>query len=282
MGQDLTSGKYRTFIQLQLSENSRSCATVGPWLALFTSTEEWSVLSPHSRNETTNLMKSFLRQTLIAAVMLLGFAGVATADQIFTTPTGAVNPLTGQAVSATADFSQSGSTLTLTLTNTLLGIKSAGQLLTGITFTLSDGSGVSLNSQTGDLISIASNGTVTDLGTLALGWGFGSTGSNTFEACVICTGGVTASATPEQGIIGPGPYTSANSSILGNGPHNPFVNQSAVFTFNVPSNETVSDVVFSFGTQPGANVPTPEPSTLLLLGAGLCALAWLFSRRSHA
>jgi len=227
-------------------------------------------------------MKSFLKPTLIAAVMLLGFAGVATADQIFTTPTGAVNPLTGQTVSATADFSQSGSTLTLTLTNTLLGLKSAGQLLTGITFTLSDGSGVSLNSQTGDLISIASNGTVTDLGTLTLGWGFGSTGGNTFEACVICTGGVTATATPEQGIIGPGPYTSANSSILGNGPHNPFVNQSAVFTFNVPSNETVSDVAFSFGTQPGASVPTPEPSTLLLLGAGLCALAWLVSRRSHA
>jgi hypothetical protein len=227
-------------------------------------------------------MRSILKHAVIAAVLVLGLASVAAADQIFTTPTGAVNPLTGQAVSATADFSQSGGTLTLTLTNTLLGIKSAGQLLTGITFTLSDGSGVSLNSQTGDLISIASNGAVTDLGTVALGWGFGSTGSNTFEMCVICTGSVTASATPEQGIIGPGPYTGANASILGNAPHNPFVNQSAVFTFNVPSNETVSDVAFSFGTQPGATVPTPEPSTLLLLGTGLCALAWLMSRRSHA
>jgi len=227
-------------------------------------------------------MKSFLKHAAIAAVLLLTFAGVAAADQIFTTPSGAINPLTGQAVSATADFSQSGSTLTLTLSNTLLGIKSAGQLLTGITFTLSDGSGVVLNSQTGDLINIASNGAVTDLGTATLGWGFGSTGSNTFEMCVICTGGVTASATPEQGIVGPGPYSTANSSIDGNGPHNPFVNQSAVFTFNAPSNVTVSNVVFSFGTQPGANVPTPEASTLLLLGTGLCALAWLASRRSHA
>jgi len=227
-------------------------------------------------------MKAILKNAAIATLMLLGVAGVATADQIFTTPTGAVNPLTGQAVSATADFSQSGSTLTLTLTNTLLGIKSAGQLLTGITFTLSDGSSVALNSQTGDLINIASNGTVTDLGTQTLGWGFGSTGSNTFEMCVICTGSVTATATPAQGIVGPGPYSTANSSIDGNGPHNPFVNQTATFTFNVPSNETVSDVVFSFGTQPGANVPTPEPSTLLLLGTGLCALAWLASRRSHA
>jgi hypothetical protein len=163
-----------------------------------------------------------------------------------------------------------------------LGLKSAGQLLTGITFTLSDGSGVVLNSQTGDLISVASNGAVTDLGTVTLGWGFGSTGSNTFEMCVICSGGVTASATPEQGILGPGPYTTANASIDGNGPHNPFVNQSAVFTFNAPSNVTVSDVVFSFGTQSGGNVPTPEASTLLLLGTGLCALAWLMSRRSHA
>ena len=227
-------------------------------------------------------MKVILKYAAVAAVLLLGFAGVATADQIFATPTGATNS-TGQAVSATADFSQSGSTLTLTLTNTLLGIKSAGQLLTGITFTLSDGSSVALNSQTGDLINIASNGTVSDLGTLTLGWGFGSTGSNTFEMCVICTGSVTATATPEQGIVGPGPYSSANSSIDGNGPHNPFVNQAATFTFNVPSNETVSNVVFSFGTTPGAsNVPAPEPSTLLLLGTGLCALAWLTSRRSHA
>jgi len=229
-------------------------------------------------------MKSLLKYMAIGAVIVLGFAGVAAADQIFQTSAGAVNPLTGQPVSATADFSQSGNTLTLTLTNTLLGIQSAGQLLTGITFTLSDGTGVTLNSQTGDLIQIATNGSITDLGTLALGWGFGSTGTNTFESWVICTGGVTASATPSEGIIGPGPFPGSNNgnSIDGNGPHNPFVNQTATFTFTAPRNETVSDVTFQFGTTPGGAVPTPEPSTLLLLGTGLCALAWLASRRSHA
>jgi hypothetical protein len=225
-------------------------------------------------------MKSFVRYAVIAAALLLSFAGVAAADQIFQTSTGAVNPLTGQPVSATADFGQSGSTLTLTLTNTLLGIQSAGQLLTGITFTLSNGTGVTLSTQTGDLISIASNGSVTDLGTMALGWGFGSTGGSTFEACVICTGGVTASATPSQGIVGPSPYTGTNSSIDGNGPHNPFVNQTATFTFNTPTDETVSDVVFSFGTQPGATVPTPEASTLLLLGVGVLGLALAAHKRS--
>ena|SRR5215467_6532132 len=224
-------------------------------------------------------MKSIITHVALALVLVLGLSGVAAADQIFSTPAGAVNPLTGDPVSATADFSQSGTTLTLTLTNTLLGIKSAGQLLTGISFTLSDGSGVTLNSQTGDLIMIASNGSVTDLGTLALGWGFGSTGGSSFELCVICSGGVTSPVTPSEGIVGAGPYSGANSSIDGNGPHNPFVNTSAVFTFTVPSDVTISDVVFTFGTQAGGNVATPEASTLLLLGVGLCGLLFVVHKR---
>jgi len=188
-------------------------------------------------------MKAILKYAVVAAVLgsWLRVRGVRGSDLY--NAAGAVTRSRGQTVSATADFSQSGGTLTLTLTNTLLGIKSAGQLLTGVTFTLSNGSGVVLNSQTGDLINIASNGTVTDLGTVALGWGFGSTGSNTFEMCVICTGGVTASATPEQGIVGPGPYGTANSSISGNGPHTRCEPERG-FTFNVPLNETVSNVAF--------------------------------------
>jgi len=229
-------------------------------------------------------MKRSLRYLGLAMAGMLLFAGVASADQIFTTNTGAINPLTGTPVSGTADFNLTGTTLTLTLSNTITGIGSAGQLLTGLTFTLSDGSGVSFSSQTGDLVHVNSDKTFTDLGTGPLGWGFGSTGTNRFEVCMICTGGVSAGVTPAEGILGPvsgdGKYDSANNSITGNGPHNPFVNGTGTYDFTVPTGVTVSDVSFQFGTTPGGAVSAPEPSSVLLLGFGLLGLALLTARRS--
>jgi hypothetical protein len=233
---------------------------------------------------SNRFMKRFLRYLGLAMAAMIVLAGVANADQIFSTPTGAINPLTGTPVSGTADFNLTGTTLTLTLTNTITGIGSAGQLLTGLTFTLSNGSGVSLNSQMGDLVAVSSAKTSTDLGTSALGWGFGTTGTNTFEVCMICTGGVTSGVTPQEGILGPvsadGKYDNANNSITGNGPHNPFVNGTATYKFTVPTGVTASNVSFQFGTTPGGAMSTPEPSSFLLLGLGLLGLAVLTGRRS--
>jgi len=217
--------------------------------------------------------------------LAVAFAGVAQADQVFTTPVGATNPLTGQPVSATADFSLSGNTLTLTLTNNTPNLVSAGQLLTGLTFTLSDGSGVALNSQTGNLVNVLTGGIVSNVGgtTDALGWGFGSTGGNTFELCMICSNGVTSSVTPTEGLLGTisadGNFDSANPSIT-NGSHDPLVLGSGTYTFTVPSNVTISDVSFAFGTQVGGNVSAPEPSSVLLLGLGLVGLPLVLRRRS--
>ena len=229
-------------------------------------------------------VRKFFRYLGLAMAGMIVLAGVASADQVFSTPTGAVNPLTGTPVSATADFSLSGTTLTLTLTNTITGIGSAGQLLTGLTFTLSNGSGVSLNSEMGDLLTVNSDKTFTDLGTSALGWGFGTTGTNTFEVCMICTGGVTSGVTPKEGILGPvsgdGKYDNANSSIAGSGPHNPYVNGTATYKFAVPTGVTASNVFFQFGTTPGGAISAPEPASILLLGLGLLGLAVLTGRRS--
>ncbi len=232
----------------------------------------------------------YTKNALVVAMLMLGCINLARADQIFVTPSGSTEPNNGELVSAMADFSLSGNTLTITLANTLPGIHDAAQLLTDVFFTLSAQASPTLSSQTGDLISVDKNGVVTDLGSSALGWGFGAATVNSmsgFEACVICQGGPTASATPSEGIIGPasgdGKYDNANASIEGNKPHNPFVNQTATFVLtDIPADATVGNVIFSFSTAAGDNVsssPVPEPTSSVLLGSGLGALGLAVWRR---
>jgi hypothetical protein len=76
----------------------------------------------------------------------------------------------------------------------------------------------------------------------------------------------------------PGPgnvYSNANGSIAGNGPHNPFLAENATFAITFFGVTQVSNVVFSFGTEAGTNVPAiPDSSaTVALLGLGLMGLA---------
>ena len=223
----------------------------------------------------------------VVAVLIfaLGSVNLARADQFFQTTAGAVDTA-GDPVAATANFSLSGTTLTLTLINTQTGMKDVGQALTDIFFTLSSGT-ATLSSQAGQLINVAADGSITNIaGTPA--WGFGAATVNSingFEACVICQGGPTSSATPSEGILGPvsgdGKYDNANSSIAANGPHNPFIDQNGlILKFTVGSGVTVDNVLFSFGTTPGDNVGVPEPASLSLLGAGLLGLGIKLRRRS--
>jgi len=88
---------------------------------------------------------------------------------------------------------------------------------------------------------------------------------------------------PASLIIGPGPYTNANGWIDSNDPHNPFINTSATWTLafaGATASTVISNVVFSFGTQPGENVPgVPIPAAVWLFGSGLLALVVIARRR---
>jgi hypothetical protein len=183
-------------------------------------------------------------------------------------------------VDAEAVFTTGIGTITITLTNLEANPTSVVQNLSDLLFTVGQGS-LSASTETGATsqeITVNSNGSFS-LGPVlttpaAVGWIYaGSATSGSLD--VLAAGG----AGPAHLIIGPpgsgGTYSNANGSIAGNGPHNPFLDQTATFTLtapNISASSTITSATFSFGTTAGVNVAgqaTPEPSSLVL---GLAAL----------
>lgn len=195
----------------------------------------------------------------------------------------------GNPVSASANITTANGTMTITLNNLLVNPTTVAQNLSDFSFVLSGTTSLgSLGTNTGQEITVAANGTATTGSTVATGWIFSSPSAGTYLLDALGAGG----AGPEHTILGApgagGIYTNANGSIAGNDPHNPFLNQSATFTLNisgVTTSTTVSNVLFSFGTVSGNNVPgggnnstVPEPVSLSLVGGGLLALGLLRKR----
>ena len=206
-------------------------------------------------------------------------ASVAYADSFtFSTPAGATAG--GQPVNATAIISTSDAGAAfITIINNQANPTSIIQAVSDLFFDLSGpvGSGA-LNTSQGVERNIAANGTFTDGNTVDTGWALSHVGS-TFHLNVLGT-----AIGPAHLIIG-GPdinsnvYSNANGSIAGNGPHNPFLAGPAFFMiedFGIFGATQVSNVVFSFGTEAGTNVPANTPdsgATVALLGLALMGLA---------
>jgi hypothetical protein len=231
-----------------------------------------------------------LRTNLIAAAIFaagVAFGGAAQGSAItFCTPPGATVEPDTRPVDACADFTTSDGQLEITLTNLLADPINVIQALSDLSFTLDDetlGSGT-LGASAAQEITIAGDGTFTTGGTVATGWVLSGTGGSYLLDVLAGPG----HAGPAHLIIGPpnagsGNYDAANASIAGNGPHNPFLNQVATFTIDltgITAETVVTSATFSFGTTAGVTVPggpplpgIPEPGTLLLLAAGLFALA---------
>jgi hypothetical protein len=224
------------------------------------------------------------------ALGILAFSVVASATTINFTTTGSPTDTAGDPVSASGSVTTGAGTVTVTLTDTLANPKDAGQLLSDFFFTLGTtptSLGTTVTPTGATLISIDSSGGVTSGGTAFATWGLSSNGAVIHLDSLV--GG------PSQTLIGSGPYTAANGSIAGNGPHNPFLTGTATFTFlvgGVTADTTISAPVFSFGTVSGDNisgcivggpsctsVTTPEPLTLGLTGAGLIGIFFIRRRR---
>ena len=194
----------------------------------------------------------------------------------------------GVSVTSEANFITSAGQVMLTLQNTTVHTADAGQLLTGIRFTLSPDliTTATLTDATAIPRNIAADGTYVDgLSQSILGTWESSLSAGVYQ--------LDFNPNAEFAIVGPadgetlsiaGLYH-ANGSINGNSGHNPFTAKSATFTLSsaqITAGTTVGNVSFIYNTglsnviaatpvPPPQPTPVPEPSTvgfgLALLGA---------------
>ena len=178
------------------------------------------------------------------------------AAQPCTTASGATVP--DGPVSAAANFTVSDGSILVTLTNQLADPHSAGQLLSGLSFTLASGATTgTLSTSSADVRTVSRSRQFTDQGPSATGWALDD--SNGFLLCALCNDlGATG---PKRLLIGDpnadtGIYSSANASIAGNKPHNPFTAGTATFLILAPgvsAGQKVTNATFFFGTAGGAS-----------------------------
>ena len=242
-----------------------------------------------------------MRSVYMLGVFLVATGAVQASSFSFTASSssacGVGNPCGGSVLFTVIDAHD----FSVTLNNALSSITDAGQLVTDLEFSLT-ASSVAESGSNGIFVDIGGTGVPTVGSTGDTGWGFGSNNgaANNWLLCVICGHGVTdTSPGPSQGIIdNQASYASANSSIDGNGPHNPYLESGAAFTFStsatLPTTGNVnpfSNVFISFGTDFGREVvatggdsiiitgETPEPLGMILAGGGLIGLSMLKRRR---
>jgi hypothetical protein len=208
-----------------------------------------------------------LANTSLAIVVVCGLsASHATATTVSFSGTSS----DGHAVSGTAGFTLGAGTANVTLTNTTTTTHDAGELFTGLDFSLG-GLTPTLSTKTGIERTVAGSGSFTDTATAQnITWSLVSLGSGKYQ--------LNFNPDATDAILGPptsGSYASANNSIDGNNGHNPFVAQTASFVLNVPGLTTTTSLsvtAFRFGTAlDAANGTThtdpevPEPSTAVLM-----------------
>jgi hypothetical protein len=185
--------------------------------------------------------------------------------------------------SAQANFSASGTVLTIKVTNLLspTDIVGAGSAVSGVVFTLSNNAGAdTTNTASGQLVNLDKNGNVTDQSGNPTNW-ISPGGLVTSATSPTITISAFATSPPSQMILpadGGGGYPNSNSS-LNKDKHQPSVDGPLTVTLTLAgltSSTTIKSVSFEYGTGPDTTQPgtehgspilfavAPEPSTLVI------------------
>jgi hypothetical protein len=230
--------------------------------------------------KTSNRVTKVFAACALAGVVSLPLSATAATQTFFSDPT-------NTSVGGEAVFTPGTNTITLTLTNTLSDLQSLAQTLSDISFNVTGGGAVTSPtvSTTANLIGLSDGSTsqthttgTTNPWTLsASGGGYLFTGLN---------GGDQTRSLILGNISSPSTYCVPKCPDgLGNANFNPFIDQTATFTLGimgVTAASTISNVVFSFGTQPETLVGVPIPAAVWLFGSGLIGLIGIARRRSTA
>ena len=197
----------------------------------------------------------------------------------------------------TLRFDTTAGTVSVTLDNTTSETYAAGDLMQGVSFNIATGAGAgSLSSATyssvsGNLINVASNGSYSTAGAATLTGTNGVTGSSAWQLASTASS-LTLKTSSADTVIGSptgGNYSAANGSIKGNGPHNPFLQDSPTFVLDLPGIVGASNVDVTWATiyyttggvqtttRINGGTPLPEPAALSLLG--LPAIGLLLRKR---
>jgi hypothetical protein len=221
--------------------------------------------------------------TLVAATLaaMAALASAPASAVSFTTTPGATSG--AYAVKGEATFTVLAGAVDVTLTNFFVqDLVSVAQVLSGISFDIAGmtGSGGTVSYLSGDHVALTGSVTTAAAGTPV--WNLAHSPDNHLYLSVFGSGQPKNTLLPYTDASVGGDYSSANASIKG-ASHNPYYLGNVAFKITglqgVNEGAAISNVVFRYNSIATPVTAVPEPTTYMLMLAGLASVGFMARRR---